>query len=160
MASSIEFLREHWAIFAAAGGFLCCAAVCVCDVLTVRRLRHEILKLKDPIPESPILRAIFEEMERFSRRYPKRASYLGPPFPDGVVKRFGVVPITLLISISLCLISLLLGIVFQIHAWPLSAIGGFVLVFALCTGVIDITFTFKRIYDLPRAFNKKMGRID
>jgi hypothetical protein len=75
-------VTQNWAALVATGAFIAACLVCVRDLLTIRKLRHEIAQLKKTAAErnSRIVAATDAEIKKYARRGPQHYLYCTPPW--------------------------------------------------------------------------------
>lgn len=86
-------VTKNWAALVTTGAFVAACLVCSRDLLTIRKLRHEIAQLKKAAAErdSRIVAATDAEIRKYARRGPQRFLYSppGPPWYVRIIHELG-----------------------------------------------------------------------
>lgn len=97
---------DYWPVYASICGSLAAIVVFIKNLLSVKKLRLEIRKLKiegklkDKNSSEIIRKATLKEVEKFGKKYPRHISYLIRPSPSVYMfKRLGNITIALLSSL-------------------------------------------------------------
>jgi hypothetical protein len=147
----IDSLQRHWSLVITMCSIICASAVFLRDVLTIRKLSHEIktLKAANEAKKSVIVTATMDEIERYAVKYPQVIMHAMPPsFFVQLVESFGI------LFVSVGFASVCVSAAFLLSFWfsaarlilPYTfAVFGFVTLTVVLIARLDLAVTKKLI---------------